>query len=138
MSKWMLVMLLGLQAHFAASYLVPLDRQAQAEFGGLLRWFWPWSYGDGGPLGQIVAGQDLPGIGLLLALTAATLFGLAMLAAAGVWVPSTWCPTFAIAGAVLLLCLLASFIGLTKLVPVAVALGTVYLMLGRLTLVDVH
>jgi hypothetical protein len=41
MSKWVLVILLGLQAHFAASYLVPLDEQARAEFGGLLRWFWP-------------------------------------------------------------------------------------------------
>jgi len=53
MSKWMLVLLLGLEAHFAASYLVPLDAPSQREFGGLLRWFWPWAYGDGGPLGQV-------------------------------------------------------------------------------------
>ena len=35
MSKWMLVVLLGLEAHFAASYLVPLDEVSRKEFGGL-------------------------------------------------------------------------------------------------------
>jgi hypothetical protein len=38
--KWLFAALLVLQAHFAASYLVPLDREAQATFGGLLRWAW--------------------------------------------------------------------------------------------------
>ena len=33
MSNWVLVVLLGLQAHFAASYLVPLDERSQREFG---------------------------------------------------------------------------------------------------------
>ena len=51
MSKWLLAVLLVLQAHFAASYLVPLDRGTQGEFGGLLRWVWPWAIGDGGLLG---------------------------------------------------------------------------------------
>jgi hypothetical protein len=41
MAKWLFAALLVLQAHFAASYLVPLDREAQATFGGLLRWAWP-------------------------------------------------------------------------------------------------
>ena len=40
-SRRILVVLLGLQAHFAASCLVPLDEQSQREFGGLLRWAWP-------------------------------------------------------------------------------------------------
>ena len=88
MSNWVLVLSLGLQAHCAASYLVPLDEQARGEFGGLLRWFWPWAYGDSGPLGRITAGADLPSPGLFLALAAASLFGLAALAAAGVWVPA--------------------------------------------------
>lgn len=131
MSKWLLVMFLGLQAHFAVSYLVPLDEQAQGEFGGLLRWFWPWSYGDGGPLGRIAAGQDLPATGLFLALTATASFGLAALAAAGLWVPSTWCPALAAAGAVLLVCLMALFFGPTKLIPMAVALGTLYTVLAK-------
>ena len=135
MSKWALIMLLAVQTHVAASYLVPLDKQAQGEFGGLLRWLWPWSYGDGGPLGQVAAGQDLPAIGLFLALTATTFFGLAMLAAAGMGVPSGWCPALAVTGAVLLLCLLASFFGPTKLAPIAIALGTLYLMLGKPALV---
>ena len=39
--KWLFAVLLVLQAHFAASYLVPLDREAQATFGGLLRWLGP-------------------------------------------------------------------------------------------------
>ena len=38
MLKWPLAALLVLEAHFAASYLVPLDREAQATFGGLPRW----------------------------------------------------------------------------------------------------
>ena len=41
MSKWILIAFLVLQAHFAASYLVPLDEPSQREFGGLLRWLWP-------------------------------------------------------------------------------------------------
>ena len=35
MLKWLFAALLVLEAHFAASYLVPLDREAQGEFGGL-------------------------------------------------------------------------------------------------------
>jgi len=50
--KWLFAVLLVLQAHFAASYLVPLDSGAQREFGGLLRWAWPWSIGDGGILAR--------------------------------------------------------------------------------------
>ena len=137
MSKWVLVVLLGLQAHFAASYLVPLDAPSQREFGGLLRWFWPWSYGDGGPLGQLAVGQDLPATGLFLALTAAASFGLAALAAAGLWVPSTWCTALAAAGAVLLVCLMALFFGPTKLVPMAVALGTLYIVLAKPAVVGI-
>jgi len=137
-AKWTLVMVLALQAHFAASYLVPLDRQAQAEFGGLLRWFWPWSYGDGGLLGQITMGQDLPIAGLFLALAAGTLFGLAALAAAGIWVPSTWWQVLACSGAVVLVCLMALFFGPTKLIPIAFALGTLYFVLARSAAVGVH
>ena len=130
MSKWVLVILLGLQAHFAASYLVPLDKQAQGEFGGLLRWFWPWAYGDGGPPGQIAMGADLPLPGLFLAVAAATLFVLAALAAAGIWIPSGWWRPLAVAGAALLLCLMALFFGPTKLIPMAFALGTLYVALA--------
>jgi hypothetical protein len=137
MSKWVVVMFLGMQAHFAASYLVPLDKQAQGEFGGLLRWFWPWSYGDGGPLGQIAVGQDVPTTGLVLALTAATLLGPATLAAAGVWVPPTWCPILAASGAVVLVCLMSLFLGPTKLIPMAFALGTLYVFVTRPALLGV-
>ena len=137
MSKWILVIFLALQAHFAASYLVPLDKQAQSEFGGLLRWFWPWSYGDGGPLGQIAAGSDLPISGLFLAMTAAALFGLAALAAAGFWLQSDGCRGLAAGGALLLVCLMALFFGPTKLIPIAFALGTLYVALAKPELVGV-
>ena len=51
--KWIFAVLLVLQAHFAASYLVPLDSGAQREFGGLFS-------------GMLGAGQTVEGIfGLL-------------------------------------------------------------------------
>jgi hypothetical protein len=134
-STWVLVLCLGLQAHFAASYLVPLDEQARAEIGGLLRWFWPWAYGDGGPLGRIAVGGDLPISGLFLALTAATLLVLAALAGAGFWVPFAWCRGLAAAGAALLVCLMTLFFGPTKLLPLAFALGTLYVALAKPALV---
>ena len=67
--KWLFAVLLVLQAHFAASYLVPLRTEAQREFGGLLRWAWPWSTGDGGILGRIPASGEYqsPGYGSLVA-----------------------------------------------------------------------
>ena len=122
----MLVVLFGLQAHFAASYLVPLDGPSQKEFGGLLRWFWPWAYGDGGPLGQITPAAGFPIVGFYVAATAGTLLILAALAAAGVWVPAAWLQPLAIGGAVALVCLLALFFGPTKLIPLAITLGTLY------------
>jgi hypothetical protein len=129
MSKWVLVVLLGLQAHFAASYLVPLDGPSQKEFGGLLRWFWPWAYGDGGPLGQITPAAGFPIAGFFLAATTGGVLILAALAVAGVWVPAGWWRPLASAGAALLVCLMALFFGPTKLVPLASALGTLYVAL---------
>jgi hypothetical protein len=81
--KWLFAVLLVLQAHFAASYLVPLDSGAQIEFGGLLRWAWPWSIGDGGLLGRIPASGEYPISGVWLGGGAALLFILAALAVMG-------------------------------------------------------
>jgi len=131
MSRWVLVVLLGLQAHFAASYLVPLDERSQREFGGLLRWLWPWADGDGGPLGRMSVADGFPVAGFFLAMTTAAAFALAALAAAGIWVPSTWWRTLAAAGALLLVGLMGLFLGPTKLLPIAFALGTLYLALSR-------
>ena len=131
MNKWILVALLALQAHFAASYLVPLDERSQREFGGLLRWAWPWAYGDGGPLGQITPAAGFPLAGFALAATAGGAFLLAALAVAGWWVPTGWWRGLATAGAALLLCLMALFLGPTKLIPMAFALGTLYVALGK-------
>jgi hypothetical protein len=131
MSRWILVVLLGLQAHFAASYLVPLDARSQREFGGLLRWLWPWADGDAGPLGRLTVGEGFPVVGFFLAATTATAFALAALAAAGIWVPSAWWRALAAVGALLLVCLMGLFLGPTKVIPIAVALGTLYVALAR-------
>jgi hypothetical protein len=120
--KWLLAAFLVLQAHFAASYLVPLDSGAQGEFGGLLRWAWPWAIGDGGLLGRIPASGEYPLSGILLAGTAALMFILAALAVMGWWVPFGWWRVLAIGGAILSLILMAGFFGATKLVPMALDL----------------
>src|SRR5919201_4526893 len=124
LSKWILVVLLGMQAHFAASYLVPLDGASQREFGGLLRWAWPWSDGDGGLLGRVTTGEGGPLPSLFLALLAGTAFLLAALAVIGWWVPAAWVRPLTGAAAALLLVLMALFFGPTKVIPIAFALGT--------------
>ena len=122
MLRWSFIALLALQAHFAASYLVPLDEPAQRTFGGLLKWAWPWSIGDGGPLGRMTAsGFPLPGF--FLAATSATALILAALAVARVWVPFGWWRPLAVTGAVLSLVLMVRFLGWTKLLPMSTALA---------------
>jgi hypothetical protein len=115
MSKWLFAALLVLQAHFAASYLVPLDREAQGTFGGLLRWVWPWSIGDGGLLGRVPASGEYPISGVWLAGGAALMFILAALAVMGWWVPFGWWRVLAMGGSILSLILMAGFSGATKL-----------------------
>src|SRR5215213_11174754 len=117
--KWLFAALLVLQAHFAASYLVPLDSEAQGTFGGLLRWDWPWSIGDGGLLGRIPATGEYPISGVWLAGSAALMFFLAALAVMGWWVPFGWWRFLAMGGATLSLLLMVGFFGATKLVPMA-------------------
>ena len=126
MSKWLFAALLILQAHFAASYLVPLDREAQGTFGGLLRWAWPWSIGDGGLLGRIPASGDYPISGVFLGGTAAVAFFLAAMAVVGIWVPFGWWRMLAMGGAILSLLLMAGFFGATKLLPMALDLVVVW------------
>jgi hypothetical protein len=121
MIKWLFIALVVVQAHFAASYLVPLDEQAQRTFGGLLRWLWPWSIGDGGPLGRMTA-DGFPMAGFFLAVTAAALLILAALAIAGVWVPVGWWRGLAVAGALLSALLMLLFFGGTKILPIVTAL----------------
>jgi hypothetical protein len=125
--KWLLAALLVLQAHFAASYLVPLDREAQATFGGLLRWAWPWSIGDGGLLGRIPASGEYPVSGVWLGGGAALLFILAALAVVGWWVPFGWWRVLASVGAILSLLLMVGFFGATKLPPIALDLLVLWL-----------
>jgi hypothetical protein len=120
-SKWLFAALLVLEAHFAASYIVPLDREAQGTFGGLLRWVWPWSIGDGGLLGRITT-SGFPVAGFFLAVTTAGVFILAALAVMGWWIPFGWWRVMAMGGAILSLLLMVSFFGATKLLPMALDL----------------
>ncbi len=117
--NWLFSALLIIQAHFAASYLVPLDEEAQREFGGLLKWFWPWSDGDSGLLGQIAISSDLPLLGIFVAITAATLFFGAALAVVEIVVPFTWWRILAGVAAILSLILMTGFFGFTKVIPIA-------------------
>ncbi|OIB58825.1 hypothetical protein BBD46_01660 [Natrialba sp. SSL1] len=100
---------------------MPLDREAQQEFGGLLRWVWPWSDGDSGLFGQLAVSADLPLLGLFLALTAATLSFCAALAVLEFWLPFSWWRLLAGSGAILSLVLMAGFFDATKLLPIALS-----------------
>jgi len=122
MSKWWLVIALGAQTHFGASYLVPLEVKDQGLFGGLLRWVWPWGVGDTGLLGRMDP-SAMPMAGFWMAMAVATLSALAALAVLGIWVPEgAWRP-LAIAAAVVSLVLMSGFIGPTKALPILLALA---------------
>ena len=118
-ARWLVSALLLLQTHFAVSFLVPLDSDAQREFGGLLRWFWPWSDGDSGLLGQLSVSADLPHIGLFLALIAGSMYFCAVLALVVPSIPFGWWRILAGTGAILSLVLMAGFFGTTKVIPMA-------------------
>ena len=109
---------------------MPLDARSQREFGGLLRWFWPWAQGDAGPLGQMTAaGFPLPGF--FLAMATAGLFIMAALAVLGTWVPASWWRVVAAAGAVLSLLLMLLFPGRTKLLPMVLDLLVLWMIFGH-------
>lgn len=119
MSKWIWVFILAIQAHFAASYLVPLWERDQH---GLLPWVWPWGVGDRGLLGEIALNQ-MPLAGFFIAMAAAVLSGLAILAVLGIWVPHGWWRQLAIGSAALELILMVGFLGPNKLLPIVFNLG---------------
>jgi hypothetical protein len=127
--KWLVIALLALQAHFAVSYLVPLDVLAQRTFGGLLRWAWPWSVGDGGALGRMTS-EGFPVSGFFLAVTAGAALILAALAIARIWVPFGWWRVLAAAGAGLSLLLMVLFFGPTKLLPIITGLVILMVVFG--------
>lgn len=122
MVKWLVAAFLVIEAHFAASYIVPLDARAKATFGGLLGWGWPWAYGDSGLLGQIEPGS-FPILAFFVAATAAAVFLLATLSVVGIWAPRSWWRVLAAAAAVPSLFLMAGFFGPTKLLPIAADLA---------------
>jgi len=120
MSKWVLGIAFLVGSHFSISYLVPLDEEAQTTLWGLLRWAWPWAYGDRGLFGTLSPQPSgFPIAGFFIAVTSGTLLCLAAFAVLHWWVPSGWWRPLAIAGAVLQLALMASFLALTKIMPMA-------------------
>ncbi len=130
MWQWIIVGLLILEGHFAASYLVPLDGPSQREFGGALRWFWPWSDGDHGPLGAVTVANGFPIAGFYLAVTAAALLVLAAMGVLHWWVPPAWWRPLAGVGAVLSVVLMALFFGPTKLLPITLNLVVLWLVVS--------
>jgi len=122
MSRWWLVVALGVQAHFGASYLVPLEVKDQGLFAGMLRWVWPWGVGDTGLLGRMDPAA-MPLAGFWMAMAVAVLSALAALAILGIWVPEGAWRSLAIAAAVLSLGLMAGFLGPTKLLPILLAIA---------------
>ena len=127
---WLVAALFLVQAHFAASYFVPLDEEAQAEFGGLLAWLWPWSGGDSGVLGQVTVDAGIPLAGIFLAGFAGTCFLLAALAVVDIWVPVSWWRVIAGGGAVASFLLMAGFFGATKVVPMALDVVVVWVAIA--------
>jgi hypothetical protein len=106
----------------AAMGLILLDRGAQREFGGLLRWAWPWSIGDGGLLGRIPASGEYLISGVFLAGAAALMFILANAGSDGV-VGSVWLvEDSGYGGAILSLLLMMGFFGAAKRLSVALDL----------------
>jgi hypothetical protein len=122
MFKWLFAAVLVIGAHFSASYLVPLDAKAQQTFAGLLKWFWPWSEGDSGPLGVMTVASGFPLSGFFIAVASAGFFFLAALAVIGRWIPFGAWRWLSISGAVLSALLMAVFFSPTKLIPIALDL----------------
>ncbi|HEX2031317.1 MAG TPA: hypothetical protein VHL78_07965 [Actinomycetota bacterium] len=129
MGKWVLAGGLGVMAHFAASYLVPLEEKDQGALGGLLRFAWPWSVGDTGLLGRIDGGS-MPIVGFWIAMAAAVLAGMAALAVLGVWVPTGWWRGLAVGGALAEVALMTGFFGPTKLLPIVASFGAIAVATG--------
>jgi hypothetical protein len=126
-SKWMLVIALGLLTHFGASYLVPLEAKDQGALGGFLRWVWPWGMGDSGILGQVTPGV-MPLGGFWIAMAAAVLSAMAALAVLGIWVPTSWWRPLAIIGASLLVLVMVGFFGPTKILPILAGLAMIWVV----------
>ena len=80
MSSWLWIIVLLLQAHFAASYLAPTQPHL-----GVFNYVWPWVAGDRGVFG---VHPNLPGIALAGIAALASL--LAALAVLGIWVHHDW------------------------------------------------
>ena len=112
MSSWLWAVILALQAHFGASYVVPIQPHL-----GVFNYLWPWAVGDHGLFG---AHPNL--VGIALRGSAGMVSALAALAVVGIRVPHDWWRTLATVGAVLELVLMIGFFGPTKLLPMTLDL----------------
>lgn len=122
MNKWWWAIILVVQAHFGASYIV-----ATKPGLGLFNFVWPWATGDHGLFG---AHPNLLGIALGGAAGAISL--LAALAVLGIWVPHAYWRLLAMVGAGLLLVLMLGYLSPTKLLPILWAIAVLVLAWMRL------
>ena len=129
-AKWLLVTLLVVEAHFGASYLVPLKVEDQGLFAGLLRWVWPWGVGDRGFLGAVTE-AGFPFAGFLFAIAAAGAFAVAALAALGWLVPQSWWKAATVVGVAASLVLVAGFLNVTKVLPISIGLALLWVVFVR-------
>ena len=91
----------------------------------------PWAHGDCRPLCQVNLNTHFPIAGFSIVATTFLFVLLRVLAAGGSCVPLTGWRAVATVGALLLLCLMALFIGPTKLISSAFALATLFFALVR-------
>ena len=139
MPNWLLAVALVIQAHFSASYLVPLDPKDPNLSSGplaLLPWLWPWSQSDAGFLGQTLPAASGT-VGFFIAMGAAGLSILAALGVVSILVPHDWWRPLAVAAGAASLVLMAGFFGPTKLLPMLLDAGLLYVAITTATAVAV-
>ncbi|HEU5286905.1 MAG TPA: hypothetical protein VFV20_00740 [Candidatus Limnocylindria bacterium] len=131
MWTWLVVGLLVLQAHFAISYIVPIDRaNLDGWLPSLISWVFPWGQGDRGLLNASGSSEGFA-LGFFIA-AAATLLSLgAILAVFGLVVPHDWWKALTIAGAVVSIVLLLGFFEPHKVVPIAFEAAVIVAIVTR-------
>lgn len=118
MNKWWWALILVIQAHFGASYVVPTQPRL-----GLFNYVWPWAVGDHGLFGTH---PNLPGIALGGA--SGLLSFLAALAVLSIWLPRDSWRVLAMVGAALLLVLMIGYLSPTKILPIAWAIAVLVIV----------
>jgi hypothetical protein len=133
MTTWMVALLLALQAHFAISYIVALDRaNLEGWLPQLISWAFPWGQGDRGFLNP-TGSTEAMALGFFIA-AGSTLLSLAgVLSVLGIWLPREWWRPLAAAAAAVSLILLLGFFEPHKIVPILFNAGVLAALLTKWT-----